>query len=180
MSIHACGENGHNWRGGPVRCECEWCGKDYDRPRAQVNSSVHHFCSPVCRSAWQRENTRGDASPHWRGGSVGYYRGQDWLIQRRLARERDNHTCQVCGATRDGLGMELDVHHIIPFREFESYHEANHIDNLVCLCRRCHIGVEYHGEAPTGLRCLLVPGGSDTGASEVIILGQACQEIPIG
>jgi len=72
-------------------------------------------------------------------------RGPNWAAQRRAARERDQFTCQVCGATEKSLGREHDVHHIRPFREFgyvpgvnDNYIKANALDNLVTLCRSCH------------------------------------------
>lgn len=72
-------------------------------------------------------------------------RGPNWATQRRLARERDHYTCQVCGATEESLNREHDVHHIKPFKEFgyipgvnENYMEANALDNLITLCRSCH------------------------------------------
>jgi len=43
------------------------------------------------------------------------------------------------------LGRSLDVHHIVPFREFgrERYLEANDPGNLVALCNVCHTAREW-------------------------------------
>jgi DEAD/DEAH box helicase domain-containing protein len=67
--------------------------------------------------------------------------GPNWSAQRRKALERDDHRCQICGAT----GGDLHVHHIRPFRDFdyvrgenENYRFANEIENLVTLCPSCH------------------------------------------
>jgi DEAD/DEAH box helicase domain-containing protein len=43
------------------------------------------------------------------------------------------------------------VHHIVPFRTFESHAQANHLDNLVTLCPRCHMRVEAAVRVRSGL-----------------------------
>lgn len=55
-----------------------------------------------------------------------------------LARKRDNYTCQLCGVHEEEWHKQMDVHHIINYREFEDKDEANQLDNLVCLCNKCH------------------------------------------
>lgn len=40
---------------------------------------------------------------------------------------------------------KLDVHHIIPVRDFNGDMESAHdFDNLITLCRSCHKYVEHH------------------------------------
>jgi len=57
--------------------------------------------------------------------------GDDWDKIRQLIYNRDNFTCQDCGIK----GIRLDVHHIIPFLiSFD-----NSLNNLVTLCRSCHM-----------------------------------------
>lgn len=73
--------------------------------------------------------------------------GPNWEQQRIVVRKRDNHACRRCGITEAELECELDVHHIRKFRYFDSYLEANVIDNLVSLCWRCHDLVEWNGVA---------------------------------
>jgi len=51
-------------------------------------------------------------------------------------------TCiNCCGLIADNL----DVHHIVPFREFglENYKKANRLENLISLCHSCHLKSEY-------------------------------------
>ncbi|TDL77612.1 HNH endonuclease [Rhodococcus qingshengii] len=81
----------------------------------------------------------GENSGTWNGGDIDYY-GPNWLHQRRLARKRDQFTCQDCGSTEKDYGKELSVHHIIPFRKFNGdWENANVLNNLVCLCEYpCH------------------------------------------
>ncbi len=80
--------------------------------------------------------------------------GPGWKEQRRKARERDGFRCRQCGAP-EGPGREHDVHHIRPLREFLQLHGedgralANDLDNLITLCRCCHLQVEM-GQAMQG------------------------------
>ena len=54
---------------------------------------------------------------------------QGW---RKAVFERDDYTCQMCGAR----GCELNAHHIMPFAGHPSLRYE--IDNGVTLCKRCH------------------------------------------
>jgi DEAD/DEAH box helicase domain-containing protein len=76
--------------------------------------------------------------------------GPTWAEQRRRARERDQLTCQHCGAHEAVTGREHDVHHIKPFRSFgyvpgenDAYLQANELGNLLTLCRVCHARVDH-------------------------------------
>ena len=76
------------------------------------------------------------------------YRGPNWDTQRQRARERDGFRCQHCNAP-EKPNRQHDVHHLRPFREFnyvpgqnEAYLEANRLENLVTLCRSCHLRAE--------------------------------------
>jgi DEAD/DEAH box helicase domain-containing protein len=75
--------------------------------------------------------------------------GQDWNIQKKLARERDGFRCQVCGIIETGRAH--DVHHKIPFRQFQTYKQANRLENLVTLCSTCHKRVETNVRIQSGL-----------------------------
>lgn len=113
-----------------VAIKCKECGKTFFKKLSK--SGKTHFCSKRCYSKWCIENWRGDNNHNWRGGSS-RYRGENWIEQRTKARERDNHTCQNCGTDSD-----LQVHHIIPFKFFDNYIEANRLKYLKTLCRKCH------------------------------------------
>lgn len=72
-----------------------------------------------------------------RGRFVGrskMYRGTDWKRQRLKARRRDNYACRCCNKTKIELGKHPNIHHIIPYRLSLS----NELDNLICLCPKCH------------------------------------------
>lgn len=131
---------------------CEYCGKTYQTTTHQVRLRNSRFCSYGCRYASLSIERRGENNPHWNGGSVdpdAY--GSNWYRQKRKAKKRDNHTCQVCGY-RTGGKRFLDVHHIIPIKKFNGdWQKANMLENLISLCRRCHIKVEM-GKIPCQLR----------------------------
>lgn len=114
-----------------VSCVCEICGSEFTRTKARVDKFGGKYCSRECSSASQ-------VLP-----AANYY-GPNWPRQRRKARKRDNHTCQRCRMTRLENGQALDVHHIIPFRQFglENFLEANDLSNLTSLCKSCHRTVE--------------------------------------
>ncbi len=70
----------------------------------------------------------GAANNNWRGGSAGIRYPKEYTLElRRRIRNRDQQTCQECGAQRD-----LTVHHI-------DYNKLNNaFINLITLCRRCN------------------------------------------
>jgi len=70
-------------------------------------------------------------------GSKKYY-GSNWESQRRRARSRDSFKCRKCGISEKEYGIQLSVHHIKPFVYFDSYKEANKLENLISVCEPCH------------------------------------------
>lgn len=56
----------------------------------------------------------------------------DWDSRRKRVYERDNHTCQNCGAS--GQSVELHAHHIVP----KSNGGSHDLSNLTTLCPECH------------------------------------------
>lgn len=114
---------------------CQWCGKEFNE-WAYRNPTL---CSNQCRSEYGG-SIRGKQL--YNGGSV-KSRGMNWKKQARAARKRDNYTCQVCGRNGYVHHFRVQVHHIIPFREFNgNYESANSLYNLVSLCPSCHPKVE--------------------------------------
>lgn len=77
------------------------------------------------------------------------YKGS-WWVTKRLALERDEFTCQRCGATKDDLGRNPDVHHLEPVRTFEDPDDAHTVDTVVCLCPAGHTQVERYGGTVDG------------------------------
>lgn len=90
-------------------------------------------------------STAGEKNPNWKGGYSRRY-GSGWAVARERVRERDE-VCQHCG--HDGSERRLEVHHVVPVRQFRradsaSLEDAHDESNLVLLCRRCH-GRADHG-----------------------------------
>lgn len=126
----------------PVGCICEWCDAPYYvSPRRADNT---RFCSASCRSKsvgeWLSENHTGQNHPSWRGGYSIYLAlvellgNESWNKTRGQIRERDQHTCQMCGRSRKENGRALSVHHLIPIMSGGTH--ASEL--LMSLCRSCH------------------------------------------
>ncbi|WP_422445342.1 HNH endonuclease [Thermoanaerobacterium sp. DL9XJH110] len=101
---------------------CKWCG------RPLKNKRQSSLCSKDCRVSFKNLTV--------------WHRGIAPLPYRILC--RDNFTCQDCGrflAYRNQYGMyipvgvDLEVHHIIPVCEGGTDHQ----NNLKTLCRECHL-----------------------------------------
>ena len=60
--------------------------------------------------------------------------GPGWKKRKQEVRERDK-VCRHCSKTSEENGRALDVHHIDPYR----YSGNNSLDNLLALCRSCHM-----------------------------------------
>lgn len=119
---------------------CANCLTEFDDPndgRARVSGL--HFCSLKCCNAYRK----GDNNPAWRGGYLPYY-GSDWRRVRNAARKRDGHKCRRCNVPSTPR-KHHDVHHIKPVSTFENVNDSNTMDNVVTLCRSCHMIVEWHG-----------------------------------
>lgn len=122
------------------KVSCVNCGKVSERTISWAMRGQASFCDRDCRDRWQS----GEKHPKFKGGGV-RWRGSNWLSQARKARDRDNHCCQHCGISEKKSRKTLDVHHVIPFREFgiKRYKEANDLSNLISLCRTCHARAEH-------------------------------------
>jgi 5-methylcytosine-specific restriction endonuclease McrA len=83
-------------------------------------------------------------NPYWRGGREPYY-GPSWRPARRAAWKRDKESCRTCGRSSAELGERPTVHHVIAFKKFgrDRHEEANDLNNLVALCRPCHMKTEW-------------------------------------
>ncbi|MCB0078071.1 MAG: DEAD/DEAH box helicase [Anaerolineales bacterium] len=91
----------------------------------------------------------------------GHDYGPNWRQQRDLARQREGFRCADCRIAEADLGRELDIHHLIPFREFgyvaglnDGYLAANELSNLLALCPTCHKRREpfHRSETAIGLQ----------------------------
>jgi 5-methylcytosine-specific restriction endonuclease McrA len=118
---------------------CLHCNKTLAVPAWYAEQGLHmHFCGSACRQAWTAETPSFEVKPQKRRG----HRGGNWTPQANKARERDGFACQVCARNEEQLGRQLDVHHLIPYKNFKSNIEANRLENLISLCPSCHAKME--------------------------------------
>lgn len=140
-------------RGSPFMCsmECVWehkktgkylicpnCGKQIWVRLNRI--SENNYCSRECMMNSGLYVRRQDKHYRWRDDitSRPYYRGSNWTTIRKRIRGRDGYQCQICGKTEKDIGKRMDVHHIKPYRLFETDIEANVDSNLISLCPSCH------------------------------------------
>ena len=84
----------------------------------------------------------GNNHPNWKGGYNNLWYGENWPEQRKKALKRDEYQCSLCNNEND---YGLVVHHIKPARKFnieKEYKEMNREENLITICRGCHMKVE--------------------------------------
>lgn len=120
---------------------CDYCGKAFKRPPSLIGHIWGNFCSRKCRGEWISEHIIKEQHPNWQGGKIPY--NGLWRQIRRLARKRAKGQCEICGKTEITNGRRLDVHHIIPVRQFLFPESAHYVKNVICLCRQCHIRTHH-------------------------------------
>lgn len=81
----------------------------------------------------------GPRNGNWRGGQALSY-GPGWREIKEQVRARDG-VCRNCGKAPKQNGRALDVHHLRPYR----FSGDNSPENLVALCRSCHMQADDHG-----------------------------------
>jgi hypothetical protein len=123
-----------NKPGERVALSCGECETEFKVRPCREDSA--QYCSASCRAtAVSREMWEDRPQPD---EPVDLYYGPEWEARRDEVRERDGYCCQACGRPEAGMDRELQVHHIIPFRQFDGYECANRLENLVALCVGCH------------------------------------------
>lgn len=126
------GKNSAQWVERSV-AGCEHCDRPYQPLPFREDES--RFCSPRCF----RDHQKGENHPCWEGGPAPY--GEGWTkAKRESVRESQNRRCAGCGTHESSLYRKLDVHHIVPAREFDDPTKRNAESNLVAMCQSCHVG----------------------------------------
>ena len=76
-----------------------------------------------------------------------FYKSKPWRSVREVALKRDKYLCQDCGRPAE------HVHHIEHLNEVNvnDYDVSLNLENLVCLCHRCH-DKRHTGEHANGRR----------------------------
>lgn len=150
------GKNNGRWKG-RVSVDCANCGKELEVYPCRITEKDNHLCDQDCRAEWYSNNLSGENHPLWQGEKEHHYNGV-WSRVRNRVRTRDGIKCQCCGQKDDLTERAHDVHHIQPIKSFEDPQEAHSLENLIQLCRTCHIMMEG---LPPGIQRRIV-ANSDT------------------
>lgn len=140
------GPNNPRWSGGEQAIPCDRCGTKVVRRQSNITGE-HVFCSDECQYEWVSDEFTGEGHPNWKGGVEANY-GKGWNRVRKRALERDGYACVLCGTTKEELGRNPDVHHIVPVRAFvetpvTTESDAHYLENVVSLCPACHRKAEF-------------------------------------
>jgi hypothetical protein len=122
-----------------ARFYCVECHKTYQKCKCKVYVSADTLKGGRCGQI----RLTGEQSPFWTGGSPAKRVGGYW---RRLRREIIAEQKGICSNCHKYVGQSLHIHHIKPYREFESGVEANNITNLIGLCNYCHPRAEKRNQ----------------------------------
>lgn len=142
------GENGPNYRGGKTEYDCPSCGDTVEDWGSQIGDN--RFCSRECYGDWLSEERRRENHPNFKGGIEHYEKTitrDEWHEICENVRDRDGHNCQRCGVSEseclEKYNRRLEVHHKQTVDEFEDPTDAHDPENLVSLCKSCHIKEEW-------------------------------------
>lgn len=132
------GPDNPRWKS-KVEKNCSQCDSVVKIYPSELKYKDRFFCDMNCYGDWRSANISmsGEDHPRYTGGSVNHNTPL-WKEQRRKARQRDNNMCLVCGKTKEEIGRKPDVHHLKPYREFDSDDKAHRLENLVTLCPTHH------------------------------------------
>lgn len=132
----------------PELMDESWLREQHDRQgRSQHEIADEFGCHPMVVNQWMKRHGidgRTERGPN-SGGELIEGDGPNWEEQRELRIQMDNGVCQDCDADSGPNGISLDVHHTNPRGDFTDengevdWGEANAVDNLVTLCRKCHL-----------------------------------------
>lgn len=132
----------------------EWLRKEYSEKEKTireianecgcVNSTVLAWISKHNIKTRDMKPRSGEDHPAWEGGIPQY--GPGWNPKKRRAvRERDGRACcdPNCSVTQEEhiqeYGEKLHVHHLRKARDVDDPEERNSKNNLITLCRSCHL-----------------------------------------
>lgn len=119
---------------------CEFCQKEFTRPKSFFKVAKGRFCNHSCSAKWWSIfGLHGKDHPRWNGGGYPavFYR-DGWKPIKRMLLEKAQGRCQKCNQ----VSRKLDIHHLKPIRHCSSLKEANRLSNLKVVCRKCHLLLE--------------------------------------
>ena len=130
--------------------KCEICKNEFWRKPSAIRKGDNRFCSRECYYKWQKGKPKsvknpydksGDGNPNWRGGISTENKllrnSKQFQAWRKSIFERDDYTCQKCGArSKANAYIRIEAHHIKPFANYPGLRFD--IDNGITLCKKCH------------------------------------------
>lgn len=131
-----------------VSTNCGECGEKLLRHNYYIQKYDRVFCSSECRSNWlQKHSLFVTDNPRKIDGKYSGF-GSNWTFWRDKIRKRADGKCEYCGKSKEENGRALSVHHKEPRRKFiesdyKVVEDSNNSENLVALCRKCHMKAEH-------------------------------------
>ena len=130
------GENNHRWKP-KVECRCEICGGKFKVNPSVILKGHGRFDSTNCANIWKSENTRGENSVHWKGGSSFEPYCQKFNNEfREYIRDKFGRICFLCSKTEEENGQRLSIHHVNGNKNCGCDEDATCQFVPLCLC--CH------------------------------------------
>jgi len=131
--------------------KCKGIAHRVPAPRCSVcNTIVSRNDCKFCRTCWKRQ-LHGETVSAWKGGltpiNLRIRRSDRYTNWRTKVFERDDYTCQECGAR----GCKLNAHHLVAFSRSIELRFA--LSNGITLCEPCHWKTDnYASKACRSLR----------------------------
>lgn len=107
----------------------------------RVYDSIEDYYKKICVV------NKGEIHWNWKGGitpeNEKFRASSEYKKWRMSVLKRDNYTCHECGGSNGG---NLNVHHILPYRDYRDPEYSLDVDNGITLCEECHdkvSGKEY-------------------------------------
>ena len=129
-----------------VKRLCLQCGKEFEVNECYVRRGQGKFCSTACGTIYKNLHNNPAKSPEVRkkiadnhadvsGKNNPAYTNGHKIYRKTLIQEAGFPICFCCGSND-----QVDVHHI------DGNRDHNEPDNLVFLCKKCHMGKAHKGK----------------------------------
>lgn len=116
---------------------CYFCKSKFIAKKKYGGSNK--FCSRKCADNNHSKEMKGGLNSNYVHGEADYAYGKGWTLKNKEEiRIRDGYICQLCSLKQNDCNEKLHVHHI----DFNKHNHSQ--DNLISLCRNCHMGM--HGK----------------------------------